>query len=52
MEYCSRIPPQQQVGAIQGEASQPTVMVPVGVLKRDNSSKLVIVEINDGLSKF
>ncbi|RXG69118.1 Zinc finger FYVE domain-containing protein 9 [Armadillidium vulgare] len=34
MEYCSRIPPQQQVGAI-GNGPPPTVMVPVGVLKRE-----------------
>ncbi|XP_018018336.1 zinc finger FYVE domain-containing protein 16 [Hyalella azteca] len=35
MEYCSRIPPPQQAGAA-GE--NPTVMVPVGVLKREDSS--------------
>ncbi|XP_068208992.1 zinc finger FYVE domain-containing protein 16-like isoform X3 [Palaemon carinicauda] len=34
MEYCSRVPPPQQVGAI-GTAPPPTVMVPVGVLKRE-----------------
>ncbi|XP_068208983.1 zinc finger FYVE domain-containing protein 16-like isoform X2 [Palaemon carinicauda] len=36
MEYCSRVPPPQQVGAI-GTAPPPTVMVPVGVLKREGS---------------
>ena len=38
MEYCSRIPPQQQVGEPSG--IHPTVMVPVGVLKRENSGRV------------
>ena len=39
MEYCSTIPPHQQVAA-QGGAmtSTPSVMVPVGVLKRPDAS--------------
>ena len=37
MEYCSTIPPLQQLaGAL---PPPPTVMVPVGVLKREGSSK-------------
>ncbi|KAF2359595.1 Smad anchor for receptor activation Smad-binding domain [Trinorchestia longiramus] len=35
MEYCSRIPPLQQAGAV---PATPTVMVPVGVLKREGDS--------------
>lgn len=41
MEYCSMVPPLQQVGG-GGSSSQnppPTVMVPVGVLKRNGSNK-------------
>lgn len=38
MDYCTRIPPQQQVGAV-GSGPPPTVMVPVGVLKRESTSK-------------
>jgi MAD (mothers against decapentaplegic) interacting protein len=41
MEYCSTIPPMQQVSsevAGAGSASPPSVMVPVGVLKRPDTS--------------
>lgn len=37
MEYCSVVPPMQQVGA--QAQNPPTVMVPVGVLKRKGSAK-------------
>nr|XP_045584492.1 uncharacterized protein LOC123746784 [Procambarus clarkii] len=37
MEYCSRVPPPQQVAA-SAAVPPPTVMVPVGVLKREGSS--------------
>ncbi|KAI4455345.1 zinc finger fyve domain-containing protein [Holotrichia oblita] len=37
MEYCSVVPPMQQVGAL--AQNPPTVMVPVGVLKRKGSAK-------------
>ncbi|XP_034939825.1 uncharacterized protein Sara isoform X3 [Chelonus insularis] len=37
MEYCSTIPPLQQLAG--GLPSPPTVMVPVGVLKREGSTK-------------
>ncbi|XP_043275653.1 zinc finger FYVE domain-containing protein 9 isoform X2 [Venturia canescens] len=37
MEYCSTIPPLQQLAG--GLPPPPTVMVPVGVLKREGSSK-------------
>ncbi|KAG7172243.1 Zinc finger FYVE domain-containing protein 9-like [Homarus americanus] len=37
MEYCSRVPPPQQVAA-SATVPPPTVMVPVGVLKREGSS--------------
>ncbi|XP_069952748.1 zinc finger FYVE domain-containing protein 16 isoform X3 [Cherax quadricarinatus] len=37
MEYCSRVPPPQQVAA-SAAIPPPTVMVPVGVLKREGSS--------------
>lgn len=36
MEYCSMVPPLQQVSS---SSSPPTVMVPVGVLKRSGSNK-------------
>ena len=39
MEYCSTIPPHQQVAAQGGASSStPSVMVPVGVLKRPDTS--------------
>ena len=39
MEYCSTIPPHQQVAASGGAtATPPSVMVPVGVLKRPDAS--------------
>ena len=39
MEYCSTIPPHQQVAAEGGRTSTPpSVMVPVGVLKRPDTS--------------
>lgn len=38
MEYCSMVPPLQQVMS-SGASSPPTVMVPVGVLKRSGSAK-------------
>ncbi len=39
MEYCSTIPPHQQVSAAgAGSSSPPSVMVPVGVLKRPDAS--------------
>lgn len=37
MEYCSRVPPPQQVASTSA-VPPPTVMVPVGVLKREGSS--------------
>ncbi|KAF2882827.1 hypothetical protein ILUMI_23339 [Ignelater luminosus] len=37
MEYCSMVPPLQQVSGV--SQNPPTVMVPVGVLKRKGSSK-------------
>ncbi|GJQ75329.1 putative metal ion binding protein [Trypoxylus dichotomus] len=37
MEYCSVVPPMQQVGV--APQNPPTVMVPVGVLKRKGSAK-------------
>lgn len=37
MEYCSRVPPPQQAAA-SAAVPPPTVMVPVGVLKREGSS--------------
>ena len=38
MEYCSTIPPHQQVSAEGATATPPSVMVPVGVLKRPDVS--------------
>ena len=38
MEYCSTIPPHQQVTAEGATATPPSVMVPVGVLKRPDVS--------------
>ncbi|KAK5638041.1 hypothetical protein RI129_012336 [Pyrocoelia pectoralis] len=38
MEYCSMVPPLQQINA--SNQNPPTVMVPVGVLKRKGSTKL------------
>lgn len=38
MEYCSVVPPMQQVGS--GVQNPPTVMVPVGVLKRKGDTLL------------
>lgn len=38
MEYCSTIPPHQQVGGAASSSSPISVMVPVGVLKRDGVS--------------
>ena len=38
MEYCSTIPPHQQVSAEGATATPPSVMVPVGVLKRPDAS--------------
>ena len=39
MEYCSTVPPHQQVAAAGGaSATPPSVMVPVGVLKRPDAS--------------
>ena len=40
MEYCSTIPPHQQVAAqgSAGAASPPSVIVPVGVLKRPDAT--------------
>uniref|UniRef100_A0A6A7G1P4 Zinc finger FYVE domain-containing protein 16-like n=1 Tax=Hirondellea gigas TaxID=1518452 RepID=A0A6A7G1P4_9CRUS len=38
MEYCSRVPPPQQGGAVDADGPAPTVMVPVGVLKREDTS--------------
>ena len=37
MEYCSTIPPLQQLAG--GLPPPPTVMVPVGVLKREDGTK-------------
>lgn len=37
MEYCSRVPPPQQVAASPAPPP-PTVMVPVGVLKREGEA--------------
>lgn len=37
MEYCSTIPPLQQLN--EGVPQPPTVMVPVSVLKREGSTK-------------
>lgn len=45
MEYCSRLPPHQQVSSQQG-ATPYSVMVPVGVLKREGSSKSTRKEKN------
>ncbi|XP_017781380.1 PREDICTED: zinc finger FYVE domain-containing protein 9 isoform X2 [Nicrophorus vespilloides] len=39
MEYCSVVPPLQQIAAGGGDANPPSVMVPVGVLKRKGSNK-------------
>lgn len=49
MEYCSTLPPQQQVNA--SALQPPTVMVPPGVLKRDNarSSERKSVIFSDGI---
>merc|ERR1712004_725478 len=38
MEYCSTIPPHQQVSAEGATATPPSVIVPVGVLKRPDVS--------------
>ena len=38
MEYCSTIPPHQQVAAEGATATPPSVMVPVGVLKRPDAA--------------
>ena len=37
MEYCTRIPVSEQVAQNPGPADPPSVMVPVGVLKRNGS---------------
>lgn len=48
MEYCSTLPPQQQVSA--GSTLPPTVMVPSGVLKRGpRSSERKSVIFSDGI---
>lgn len=39
MEYCSRVPPPQQVASTSA-VPPPTVMVPVGVLKREGEYRL------------
>lgn len=46
MEYCSRLPPHQQVTSQQPGATPFSVMVPVGVLKREGSSKSTRKEKN------
>ena len=50
MDYCSRIPPPQQAAGNAGAMGTPTVIVPVGVLKREGEPFFVWDNQNDVVS--